>query len=767
MHNRGGFFSGAPLPPSGALRIFPAYPAQLQRAQVSPIPAYRYSIFHCPLFHCSTMAMLSHEDDLQLQADLERLFSLQTFGIKLGLGPVSALLDDIGNPQLRFPTVHIAGTNGKGSACAMVASVLRQTGLRVGLYTSPHLRHFTERIRVNGEPMSRERLAQYAREMLPIIERHNCTFFEGTTALGFRYFAEQEVDIAVIETGLGGRLDATNVLLPLVTAVTSISYDHTKHLGDTLEQIAAEKAGIFKQGVPAIVGHVEPHLREVFVESAMAAGADLRFTDDYCPAIFRDMGFEGTTASFMIDGHEIPDVRIGLVGRHQIENARVALGVIDALRRHYTISDDDIRNGFGNVQPNTGIRGRFESVGISPPMILDVAHNPDGVRTLVSTLASLRAGTDKGITAVYGAVQDKDVTDIMRVLAPSTEHLFAVSTDSPRSLSAEEIARRSTDAGISTTIAGSVENGIRMALKHVDNDDVIVICGSFLIVADALAALEGRGLQPEDPTEPRVAEPDTTSYDATADSAHAHTLQQADDWSTANNADDNSTRRLTVKDWSPSEQPRERLMRQGPQALSDTELLAILLRTGTKQEDVLQVSRNTLQRFRTLSQLAARDYSELQQIDGIGPTKAVTLAAAFEIGRRMGRDAFTQRPTVTSPSDVARIYIPLFRGITKEQFHVMILNTASQVIRMEMVSEGSLNSSIVHPREVFRIAITEHAASIIGVHNHPSGNPAPSREDIAVTRQLAEAGKIIGISLNDHIIIAGERFVSMAERGYL
>lgn len=711
------------------------------------------------------MAMLSHDEDLQLQADLERLFSLQTFGIKLGLGPISALLTDIGNPQRRFPTVHVAGTNGKGSVCAMVASVLHETGLRVGLYTSPHLRHFTERIRVNGEPMSRIRLAQYAREMLPIIERHHCTFFEGTTALGFRYFAEEEVDIAVIETGLGGRLDATNVLLPLVTAVTSISYDHTKHLGDTLEQIAMEKAGIFKRSVPAIVGHVDPHLREVFAEHGIAVEADVRFTDDYCPAIYRDMEFEGTTASFMIHGHEIPDVRIGLVGRHQIENARVALGIIDALRQHYRISDDDIRNGFANVRANSGIRGRFESVGTSPRMILDVAHNPDGMRVLAGTLASLRAGTDRGMTVVYGAVQDKDVTDIMQVMARSAEHLFAVSANSPRSLSAEEIARRSADAGIITTIAGSVENGIRMALEQASRDDVIVICGSFFVVADALAVLEGKGTQPEDPAEPRVAEP--LSYGTTPAQSQAHTLPQADNWNPGNDHDDGTARRLTVKDWSPGEQPRERLMRQGPPALSDTELLAILLRTGTKHEDVMQVSRNTLQRFRTLSQLAARDYSELQQIDGIGPTKAVTLAAAFEIARRMGRDTLTQRPTVTSPGDVARIYIPLFRGIIKEQFHVMILNTASQVIRMEMVSEGSLNSSIVHPREVFRIAITEHAASIIGVHNHPSGNPAPSREDIAVTRQLAEAGKIIGISLNDHIIIAGERFVSMAERGYL
>ena len=190
-------------------------------------------------------------DNPELRAALDRLFSLQTFGIKLGLEPVGALLEEIGNPHTFFPAIHVAGTNGKGSVCAMLASILRAAGLRVGLYSSPHLVSFDERIRVDGVPIDQDTLARYAREMLPMIERHNCTFFEGTTAMGFRYFAERQVDVAVVETGLGGRLDATNVLAPLASAITSISFDHMKHLGDTLEQIAAEKAGIIKHGAPA------------------------------------------------------------------------------------------------------------------------------------------------------------------------------------------------------------------------------------------------------------------------------------------------------------------------------------------------------------------------------------------------------------------------------------------------------------------------------------------------------------------------------------
>jgi DNA repair protein RadC len=222
-----------------------------------------------------------------------------------------------------------------------------------------------------------------------------------------------------------------------------------------------------------------------------------------------------------------------------------------------------------------------------------------------------------------------------------------------------------------------------------------------------------------------------------------------------------------VKNWNRTEQPRERLMHLGAGALSDAELLAILLRTGTKGEDVLQVSRNLLQRFENLARISERDYRELQATPGIGPTKAVTLSASFEIARRIAASPFFARPILASPRDIARIYIPRLRGMRKEQFHVLILNSASQVVRMELVSEGSLNSSIVHPREVFRTAIVENAAGIIGLHNHPSGNPTPSREDISITHQLVEAGNILGIPFQDHIIIAGEEYVSLADRGYI
>lgn len=690
--------------------------------------------------------------DNELRSALERLFSLQTFGIKLGLEPVTRLLAEFGDPHRAFPSIHVAGTNGKGSVCAMLASILRAAGLRVGLYTSPHLVDFSERIRVDGAPIDRERLSLYAREMLPAIERIGCTFFEGTTAMGFRFFAEEKVDIAIVETGMGGRLDATNVLEPLAAAITSISFDHTKHLGETLEAIAMEKAGIIKPSTPAVVGHVTQRLRAVFASRAEEVGAPLRFVDDDVHAIYRSIDYDRTVGSFIV-GHgdaarKLADVEIGLVGRHQIENARVVLGVVEALPGWIRIDERTVRDGLRRVRAHTGIRGRFERVGTTPPIVIDVAHNPDGARVLADTLSLINGGA-RNARLVYGSVEDKDVTEILRILEPVATHLHAVRADSIRALAAEEVLACANETAIDATLAGSVRGGIHQALADVRAEEVVVVCGSFFVVGEALTVLDDM---------------------LGKETGHATVSEAQSEYTSGGE----HARKLTVKEWNESEQPRERLMALGAAALSDAELLAILMRTGTRELDVLTMCRRLLAHFNNdplhegaLHRLAQRDFREIQAIPGIGPTKAVTLAAAFELGRRATAINFSRRPRIGGPRDVAAMFIPELRHTQKEQFHVIILNTANQVVRRVLVSEGNLNSSIVHPREVFRHAIVESAAAIIGLHNHPSGNPTPSKEDIAITRQLVEAGRIIGIPLHDHIIIAGEEFVSLAEKGYV
>jgi DNA repair protein RadC len=463
-------------------------------------------------------------------------------------------------------------------------------------------------------------------------------------------------------------------------------------------------------------------------------------------------------------------MRIGLVGRHQIENGRVAIATIGSVRERFGITDDAIRRGLADVRRNSGIRGRFETVMTSPRLLLDVAHNPDGARVLVETLGAMPEMAGGRARFVFGAVQDKDVAEVTKVLAPTAERLYAVRADSHRSLPADEIAYHAEEAGIATTLAGSVGEGVEAALAEAAADDTIVICGSFYVVADAIVHLDARGVAREEKGSGREPE----SYDLRV--AEKRAMEEADAGATGieemeialdGEPDEEDEPRRAMREWSLDDQPRERLMRFGAKVLSNTELIAILLRTGKQGTDVMEMSRQILKRFHSLTDISERDYRELEMIPGVGPAKAVTLAAAFEIGNRLKVEPFGRRPLITGPEDIARIFIPRLRKIQKEQFHVILLNTANRVIRTAMVSEGNLNSSIVHPREVFRTAIVESAASIIGLHNHPSGNPTPSREDIAITRQLVESGRILNIPFHDHIIIAGEEYVSMAEKGYI
>ncbi|MCB0714099.1 MAG: DNA repair protein RadC [Ignavibacteriae bacterium] len=719
--------------------------------------------------------MPEHILDPELRNILDRLFARQTFGVKLGLEPTRLLLETFGTPQEQLRVVHVAGTNGKGSVCAMIASVLSEAGHRVGLYSSPHLINFRERMRVNGKPISEEQLALYAKEMMPEIERIGCTFFEGTTAIALRYFADENVDIVVLETGMGGRLDATNVVTPLLSIITSIGLDHTRHLGETYEEIALEKAGIMKEGVPTIVGRIRPRLRALFTDQGNRLGSSVTFVEDGSRALHHETNLRQTVGSFIVMEEEIDNLSIDLPGKHQIENARVALAALRMLPPEFLPNEDVIRSGFRSIRQNTGIRGRFDHIAETPDVLLDVAHNADGAKVLAETLAEV-FGRREAVRFVYGAVRDKDVGEVARLIAPFARTLHAVSAENPRSLPSDEIAYWCREAGVETVDAGSVEEGVRQAIALCEGDEAVMIFGSFFVVGEAIEVLEEmpvllkNGRVEEDSFRGGV----THGYDGTPhEVANSELAVQRAVVGSGERNGGSETDRVTIKEWHPNEQPRERLLELGPQALSDAELIAILLRTGTPDKDVLQLSRELLRTFGSgiggdrLIDIAGRDIRELQQVRGIGPTKAITLAAAFELGSRVASRSFSESPVMKEPKDIARFFIPRMRALRKEQFHVIVQNTAGQIIRTELVSEGNLNSSIVTPREVYRAAIIENAASIIGLHNHPSGNPKPSFEDIAVTRQLVEAGRILQIPFHDHIIIAGEEYVSMLDEGLM
>ena len=710
----------------------------------------------------------------ELHEILQRLYARQTFGIKLGLEPTRRLLDRIGSPEQGMRIIHVAGTNGKGSVCAMIASILGAAGLRVGLYSSPHLVDFRERMRIDGVPISEERLADYAREIMPLIEEIGCTFFEGTTAIALRYFADEEVDCVVLETGMGGRLDATNVVTPLLSIITSISLDHTRHLGESYEEIAVEKAGIIKSGVPAIVGPMRPRLRTIFSRRAEEEGTGVAFVEDEIRALHHETTLHGTIASFITPQRELEQIRLDLPGLHQIENGRLAIAAVERLGMLAEITTGAIVEGLGSVRDRTGIAGRFQALEGRPTIVLDVAHNEDGVRVLVDLLErTVPAG--RPVDALFGAVREKSTAEVMKRIAPHVRKLWGVSADSPRSLPSDEIVHESRRAGIETVDAGTVAEGVRRGLEECDPEGVFLIFGSFFVVGEAIEALRERGLFPEEPTsaEAVAAAAVGVAAEGSGEYRAAPTAEQGRSRGSKKKGRNGEIPHRSVKEWAPQEQPRERLRQHGAAALSDAELLAILLRTGTRSRDVVSVARDLLHAFNDgvtgdcLIDIVGRDLRELEQVNGIGPVKAVTLAAAFELGNRVVARTFAERPLIGNPENIARYFIPRLRAIRKEEFHVILLNTAGEIIRDERVSEGNLNSSIATPREIFRTAIVESAASIIGLHNHPSGNPEPSSEDIAVTRQLVDAGRVLGIPLRDHIIIAGEKYTSLAERGYI
>ena len=718
--------------------------------------------------------------EADLQSILTRLFARKTFGIKLGLEPITQLLERIGSPHRDLRFVHVAGTNGKGSVSAMIASILQEAGYRVGLYASPHLVDFRERMRVAGEPITTTELAGYAAEMMPHIEETGCTFFEGTTAIAFRYFAENACDVVVLETGMGGRLDATNVVTPLVSVITSIGLDHTRHLGTTYEEIAAEKGGIIKEDVPAVVGPIRPRLQKVFDAIAREKGTVVTYVEKSVRSIHHQTTLQRSVATFMTPQGELSKVSLDLPGKHQVANARVAIAAIEALPSDLPVSREAIVRGLGHVRGRTGIAGRLHLLPGAPDILLEVAHNPDGVRVLVDFLDH---AVEKGrrVTALFGAVREKSTDEVMEILAPKVDRIWAVSADSERSLPSDDIAHAAELCGIATEDLGSVDAGLRRALEVSGQGDLLLVLGSFFVVGEAIATLREVGrlgdlsgpfgvMSVEEKRERYGEEFVEAPEQAPSEPAPSEPEERGGERA---NHDANGRKHRSVREWAPSEQPRERLRALGASALSDAELLAILLRTGTKSRDVVAVARDLLHTFTTrvtedrLIDITGRALNELETIDGIGPVKAVTLAAAFELGNRVVARSFSERPVIGNPQNVAGYFIPRFRALKKEEFHVVLLNSAGRIIRYDRVSEGNLNSSIVHPREVFRAAIVEGAASIIGLHNHPSGNPEPSREDLAITRQLVEAGNLLGIPLRDHIIIAGEEYTSLAERGVI
>lgn len=387
-----------------------------------------------------------------------------------------ALCEELGNPHKKFKSIHIAGTNGKGSSSHMIASILQSAGYKTGLYTSPHLKEFTERIRINGTEITQEFIVDFVERIKPAIERIRPSFFEITVAMAFDYFNREQVEIAVIETGLGGRLDSTNVITPLLSLITNISWDHKDLLGDTLPKIAAEKAGIIKPNVPVIISEKQGAVSDVFIRKAEACTSRMLFADDsYTVKRLQDGVYE------VHNGSESKRYELDLLGVYQAKNIKGVLSVVDELRRQgYTITDEHLAAGLRNTTGLTGLKGRWQRLGEKPLMICDTGHNEAGIKEILSQIAEIKFNK---LHWVLGMVKDKDVSTILHLLPKDAAYYFCQASI-PRAMPADELKEKAHSAGLQGVVVQDVNKAIARARANSSPNDLIMIGGSTFVVAE-------------------------------------------------------------------------------------------------------------------------------------------------------------------------------------------------------------------------------------------------------------------------------------------
>lgn len=387
----------------------------------------------------------------------------------------------LGNPEKGFPSVHVAGTNGKGSTSHMMASVLQESGYKTGLYTSPHLKDFRERIRINGRMIDHQAVIDFISEWKDQFEHIGLSFFEMTVGMAFDYFVKEKVDIAVIEVGMGGRLDSTNVITPLVSVITNIGLDHTKFLGDTLSAIATEKAGIIKPAVPVVIGETHPDTREVFQTRAEALQSPITFADQKWN-IVRRAG--GELAAHHDSGLSITGIGLPLKGDYQMRNLTTVMEGVRVLNEYTSmkISATDLKRGLSGVLQNTGLQGRWQTICERPLTICDCGHNEDGIRQV---LINIRQTPHKKLHFVFGMVNDKIRDAILQMLPKNAVYYFC-KPDIPRGLDAEILAGDARRFGLTGEVYATVQLALEAAKYAAGDDDLIFVGGSIFVVAEVV-----------------------------------------------------------------------------------------------------------------------------------------------------------------------------------------------------------------------------------------------------------------------------------------
>jgi dihydrofolate synthase/folylpolyglutamate synthase len=421
-----------------------------------------------------------------LYAQLPMFTRVGASALKADLDNTIALCNILDNPQDKFKSVHVAGTNGKGSTSHMLAAVLQVAGYKTGLYTSPHLKDFRERVRINGQMISEQEVIEFVALHVNDFETINPSFFEMTVALAFDLFAKEKVDIAVIEVGLGGRLDSTNIITPLLSVITNIGWDHMNILGNTLQLIAGEKAGIIKPGIPVIIGERQPDVEDIFISKASNENAPLTFASDEWDVEFE---IKGLTEALDIIAYPQKASRtthylqLDLPGVYQLKNIKTVLSAIDELRlQGFVITDEHIQTALRQVKSLTGLRGRWETLSTSPLTIADTGHNPDGIAQVLKNIANVPY---EKLHFVIGMVNDKDSSKVLSMLPKNAVYYFC-KPDIPRGLDAESLQEQAAGFDLLGDVYPTVKDAMIAAQNNAGEKDLVFIGGSTFVVAEVV-----------------------------------------------------------------------------------------------------------------------------------------------------------------------------------------------------------------------------------------------------------------------------------------
>ena len=428
------------------------------------------------------MAFSTYADTLHyLYAQLPMFTRVGASAYKKDLHNTLALCNALHHPEHKFKSVHIGGTNGKGSSSHMLAAILQTAGYKTGLYTSPHLRDFRERIRINGQMIPEQEVTNFVNSHQALFEEINPSFFEATVGLAFDYFAKQGVDIAIIEVGLGGRLDSTNVINPLLSLITNIGLDHQDILGNTLEEIAKEKAGIIKSSTPIIVGEKQAEIADVFENKAIEANAKILFASDCWTITPKE-----TAPLLVVNAHSSKqnlELVLDLRGSYQVKNLAGVLTTVDELRQQgFKISEEHLKTALKQVTSLTGLQGRWQTLQQEPLVICDTGHNEDGIKEVLKNIANT---PHQNLHMVWGMVKDKDVRKILELLPKKANYYFC-QPNIPRGKPTEELAQEAQKYQLKGQAYASVAEADQQALSHAKPNDLVFVGGSTFVVAEVL-----------------------------------------------------------------------------------------------------------------------------------------------------------------------------------------------------------------------------------------------------------------------------------------